>query len=254
MRVRPLASAASGGRDNHYLHTFLINESVAIDAGAIGIWGEPADQAGIGHVFLTHCHADHIATLPVFLENGHADRDQPVVVRGPAHTLDALRRDLFNDRIWPDFVNLQAGGRGFVEMQALEPEVPVEVAGMRITAVEVNHILPSFGYLVEDAGATVAFGGDSGPTDRLWELARGKANLAAVFLECSFPDRMAELATTAAHLRPELFAAEAAKLPATTRVVAVHIKARYRAEVTAELRALDDGRIEIGQCGHDYDF
>jgi ribonuclease BN (tRNA processing enzyme) len=254
MRVRLLASAMGGSADHHYLHTFLIDATVAIDAGALGAWGAPQDQARIDHVFLTHSHADHIATLPVFLENGHSDRDAPVVVRGPAHTLDALRSDLFNGRVWPDFVNLRAGGRGFVALSPLEPEVPVHVAGLRITAVPVNHPVPTYGYLVEDGRVAVAFGGDSGPTTRLWELACAAPGFAAAFLECSFPDRLAALAEQAGHLRPALFAAEVRKLPPTARAIAVHIKARHRAEVAAELRALDEPRIELGRCNHDYLF
>ena len=47
----------------------LVNESIAIDAGAIGLFSSPKEQEKIRHVLLTHSHIDHLATLPIFIEN-----------------------------------------------------------------------------------------------------------------------------------------------------------------------------------------
>lgn len=37
---------------------------------------------------------------------------------------------------------------------------------------EVNHTVPTFAYIVGDGSVTVIFAADSGPTERLWTLAR----------------------------------------------------------------------------------
>jgi glyoxylase-like metal-dependent hydrolase (beta-lactamase superfamily II) len=56
--------------DLQFLVSFVINDSVAVDAGAIGLLADLQRQQAIRHVFITHEHLDHIATLPIFLENG----------------------------------------------------------------------------------------------------------------------------------------------------------------------------------------
>ena len=93
-----------------------------------------------------------------------------------------------------------------------------------------------------------------GPTTRIWDLAGKRRNLKAVFLECTFPDHMSELAEISAHLTPSTFQHEVAKLPAGVTVYAVHIKPRYREEVIAGLRQLGIPNVEIGVSGKEYSF
>lgn len=255
MNVRIVASAPDGPEEKQYLTTFVVNDVLAVDAGCLGLLGEPQDQARISDVFLTHSHVDHVATLPVFVENTYADREAVVTVHGHPASLDSLRTDIFNDRVWPDFVSMRSPDEiPFMVLSPLEVEATVCRAGLRITPVSVDHVVPTFAYIVEGDDAAVIFGGDSGPTARLWELAANVANLRAVFLECSFPDSMSELARISAHLTPRLLAAETAKLPAGVDVIAVHIKPRYRVQTLAELAALKLPNLSIGAGGRLYEF
>src|SRR6185436_12367272 len=96
-----------------YLTCALLNDTIALDAGSLGLYATPEQQARVRHVLLTHSHLDHVATLPIFLENVYEDRGDPVTVYGNAATLDALRRHFFNDTIWPDFVALSQDGHPF---------------------------------------------------------------------------------------------------------------------------------------------
>ena len=168
--------------------------------------------------------------------------------------LESIREDIFNDRIWPDFVRLSNPDSPYLRMEELAPEKTVEAEGMRITHVIVDHVVRPFGLGVEDGRSTVVFGGDSGPTSRLWEVARRSPNLEAVYLECTFPDSMSELAEVSAHLTPATFREEVGKLPKSTRVFAVHIKPRYRDEVVEELTALELPNLVIGRSGEEYAF
>ena len=108
--------------------------------------------------------------------------------------------------------------------------------------------------VVEDADGCVVFGADSGPTDRIWEVARERGPVRGAFLEASFPDRMRELATIAAHLTPTMFAAEVRKLPSDTTAVAVHIKPAYHDEVVAELASLELEGLVVACGGETYSF
>jgi ribonuclease BN (tRNA processing enzyme) len=218
------------------------------------MYGVPRDQATVDHVFLTHSHADHCASLPIFVENRYGLAPRCPVIYGSRHTLDSLQKHIFNDVVWPDFIKMSAQTRPFLRLQVLEAERPVEAEQLRITPVAVNHAVPTFAYLVSDGQATVIFAADSGPTDRLWDLARALPSLRGVFLEASFPNAMQGLADTSLHLTPQMFAAEAAKLPPSTRLIAVHIKMAYRETVMQELSNLGLSTLEIGECETDYTF
>ena len=123
----------------------------------------------------------------------------------------------------------------FLTLEELEPERQVVVDGLRITPVAVHHAVPTFGYIVTDGKSTVVFGGDSGPTERIWHLASEAPAPRTIILEASFPNAMAGLAKISAHLTPALFEEELAKLPAGSRVLTTHIKTRFREEMLLEL-------------------
>ena len=60
----------------------------------------------IRHVFLTHSHLDHTASLPIFIENAWTPTGECPRIYGSSETLDAVQRHIFNDVMWPDFVFL----------------------------------------------------------------------------------------------------------------------------------------------------
>jgi cAMP phosphodiesterase len=252
----PSADSAGGGGLGFFLSSFLIDDVVAIDAGGLGFMNDLAAQRRIQHIFLTHGHQDHIASLPIFLDTVFQAEDRCVTVHAGAATLESLRRDVFNDRVWPDFVGLSEKGMPFVKLQTLEEGRPVEVAGLRLTPVAVDHVVPTLGFLVESADVTVAIPSDTGPTDSFWREAGAAPNLKAVFLEASYPDAMSELAVLSKHLTPAMFAAEARKLPQPHQVpfFAVHIKPRFYDQVVGELNALGMPYLRIGRPGETYEF
>lgn len=253
MRVRILASATDRSQQQ-FLTTFLINDVLAIDAGCLGLSGTPDDQARVSTVFLTHSHADHVCSLPMFLLNVSDSAPSPILVYGHPHALESLRTDMFNGRVWPNFLNFSRGGSPFVTLKPLASHQTIAVNGLRITPVPVDHVVPTFGYLVDDGAAAVAFSTDSGPTSAIWELARTTPHLKGVFMGVAFPDEFPELATVSGHLTPALCRKEAAKLPGHSPIVAVHIKATYRARVVDQLNALKLPNLQIGVCGREYAF
>lgn len=256
MQVTLVPSSTSGGlrRRQQFLSTYLVNDSVAVDAGCLGLYGSPADQAKVKHLLLTHAHLDHVASLPVFLENVYRPGQQCVTVYGHEAVLDSLRRDLFNDRVWPDFIRLSELGPPFLRLQEVRSGERLEVDGLRVTAVAVSHSVPTLGYLFEDSSAAVAVPSDTGPTEAIWERANALGNLKAVFLEASFPDEMRELAAKTGHLTPALLREEMRKVKRPVRFIAVHIKAAFRDRVVQELRALDAANLEVGRFGQPYPF
>lgn len=250
MRIRILASSPDGAAGGQPLISFLVGAGLAIDGGCLGLHAGPAG-AGPHDVFLTHAHLDHVATLPLYIEDLYDRGIGPVRIYGAAGTLDDLRRHFFNERIWVDDARLHDAERPWVELHAVEAESPVNVNGLRVTPVPVHHTVPTYGYVVDDGHAVVAFGADSGPTERIWEVARATGRLRAAFIECSFPDAHAELARRTGHLTPGLLRAEAGKLPADVKVFAVHLKPRFRERITEELAR--GAQVTVGMPGREYE-
>jgi ribonuclease BN (tRNA processing enzyme) len=252
-----LVPSAVGGHGQallQYLTSYLINDTVAIDAGSLGVFKTPADQARIRHVLLSHTHIDHIGSLPVLVENAYEGKRDCMTIHGSEAVLDCLRRDVFNDRVWPDFISMSSREAPFLRLATLEAGRPLELEGLRITPVAVNHVVPTLGFIVEDQAAGVVISSDTGPTDELWRRANAVANLKAVFLEATFPESMAQLATVAKHLTPSMFAGEVRKLKRPVPVIAVHIKARFYDQMVDELQALGLPNLEIGRAGKSYTF
>jgi ribonuclease BN (tRNA processing enzyme) len=250
----PSSVAAGAQEPAQFLSTVLLNDTVAIDAGCLGLYRTPEEQARVRHLLISHTHLDHLASLPVFLENAFEAGGRPVTLHGTAAVLDCLHRDLFNDRLWPDFIELSRGEPKFLQLALLEPGKPVQLDGLRVTPVAVDHLVPTVGFVVEEDGATVVFSSDTGPTVELWQHANRAADLRAVFLEVTFPDALAELAAVSRHLTPATFAGEVAKLRRPVPVIAVHLKPRYREQIVRELEALNLPQVEVGRFGWAYEL
>lgn len=248
MRIVILGSPGPDGTSRQYASSYLINGHVAIDAGCLGFHGTPEEQQEVRHLFLTHAHADHIASLPLFIENAWTPSPDCPTIYGSPETLATVRRCIFNDEVWPDFVALSERMPPFLRLHPLQSEEPVEADGLTITPVPVDHLIPTFAYVVRGDRSAVIFAGDSGPTTRLWEVAHQVPGLRAVFLEASFPNRMTSVAEASLHLTPGMIRNEVAKMPAGVRVIAVHLKVRYREEIRRELDELGLPQIEVGEC------
>jgi len=237
-----------------YLTSYLVNDVVAIDAGAIGFYQGPIEQAAIRHVFLTHTHMDHVASLPLFLENVAGFYPTPVTLYASEAAQESLRLDVFNGRVWPNFLELTHENGRFVNLATIQHGDSIELAGTRITPITVNHVVPTFGFVLEDETSTVVITSDTGPTEAIWERASQTPNLKAVFVECTFPNDMANLADRSKHLTPALLQGEMQKLPADTPFFAVHLRARCRDQVLRELQELKLPNLQVAKFGKPYVF
>ena len=123
--------------------------------------------------------------MPIFLENAYEAKADCVTVHGSDAVLESLKRDIFNDRTWPDFVAMSGGPAPFLKLERLEPGRPLEVEGLRITPIPVNHVVPTMGFLVEDGRTAVLIASDTGPTDLLWARAKAYAGIDAVSIRGS---------------------------------------------------------------------
>ncbi len=254
MKVVLLPSAVGGDAQNQYLTSYVLNDMLAIDAGSLGLHRTPEEQARIRDVLISHTHLDHIASLPLFVENVYRVHPEVVTIHGNETVLDCLRRDVFNNRLWPDMINLSPGGRPFIRLELLQAGRALEIEGLKITPVAVDHTVPTLGFVIEEANAAIVITSDTGPTDAIWDQANRTPNLQAVFLEAAFPYALAELAELSKHHTPASFVRDVQKLQGRPRILAVHLKARYWPQIEHELKQLGLSNLEIARPGHVYRF
>jgi len=253
MRIELLPSSQPAS-DRQFLVSYLVNDTVAIDAGSIGLLADLDRQQRVEHVFITHQHIDHIATLPILLENVYEPGPKSIEVLADPQVLGFLHNDLFNGRVWPDFLALSTPDDPFLITTPLEAGQPVSRAGLTIVPVPVSHAVPTLGLVVDDGQSVVAFPSDTGPTVDLWQRLAGVERLRAVFLEVSFPNSLAGLAEVSGHHCTASFAAEIAKFGLPVRWIVVHRKPRYADEIAAEIAALGRPDVELVQPGMVYDL
>jgi cAMP phosphodiesterase len=238
------------------LTSFLVNDTVSIDGGSLGFALHPDEMSAVRHVVVTHAHSDHTASLPIFIAEAYPNLDAPIIIYGTAEVVSALKDFVFNDQIWPNFekIMLLNGSGPTIEFQTLKPRQSVTIAGLRITAIPVNHVVPTVGLIVQEDGAVVAFTSDTFTTDEIWETAREIELLKAVFVDVSYPNELERLASDSKHLTPRLLAEELEKLNRDVEVYAVHIKPTNREEVIRQLKMLDGQAVSIGEINRVYEW
>ena len=254
MKITFVDSSVGQGPRYQYLTSFLVNDTVSIDAGCLGFLSPPSLQRQVRHVLLSHSHIDHLASLPIFLENACQPDTECVTVYASDPVLESLHNDVFNGRLWPDLNQLTSADMPYLNLERLEAEKTIAIDQIRITPVPLDHVVPCFGFIVQHPGAAVVFASDTGPTQRIWDIANETPDLKAIFMEASFPNALAGLALLSKHLTPGMLQDEGAKLEGNPRLAIVHIKPTHYEIVVSELEALGLANLEVGKPGAEYEF
>ena len=217
--------------------TLRFNHKVLIDAGT-GLGDLTlAEMQEIRHIFLTHSHLDHIASIPFLLDSIFDRINDPIVIHGQDATLQALRNHIFNNIIWPDFAILPNHVNPVMRYQIMEPGQIVEVADLRIEMIPVNHVVPAVGYRVETANKVFAFSGDTSTNDSFWQVLNKYDQLDVLIVEAAFPNRDIDLCRRAGHYCPQLLAEDIVKLRHQPEVYISHNKPGGEDEIFRECQA-----------------
>ncbi len=223
MKLRILG--CSGGIGGNLRTTsMLLDHDILIDAGT-GV-GDLSieDLARIDHVFLTHSHLDHVASIPFLVDSVGWMRDKPLTVYAIAPTLEILRQHLFNWKLWPDFTQIPNAERAFLRYQPILLGQTVEFGGRKITSLPANHVVPAVGYRIDSGRASLVFTGDTTTSDSLWREVNKITNLRYLVIETAFCNREKDLAIASKHLCPSLLAIELAKLERKADIYITHLK------------------------------
>lgn len=237
------------------LTCFLIDDRVAVDAGSIALALTDAQHQTLRDIIVTHPHMDHMATLPIYIDDMFAVLTEPIRVHATEEVITLLERDVFNWTVYPRFSELSNGTCKVMEYVPFRTGEEFTVAHLRVTATAVNHIVPTVGLVVSDGAKTVGFTSDTAATEEFWQLVNRAPAVVAIFIEASFPNSMSKLAEVSGHLTPEGVGAELRKLTHNhLDVLAVHLKPSYRQTLVEELDALGIPRLSAMEPGREYEW
>jgi ribonuclease BN (tRNA processing enzyme) len=252
MRIKVLG-CYGGQLLGFHLTSFLVNDSILLDAGSPTEALTLGQQGKLNHIFLSHTHLDHIKDIAFLADNrslkrmNNGDSSNCITIHSLQENLDTLKEHFLNDHIWPDFTMIPSKKNATLALHAIEPEETIEADGLKITAIKVNHPVPCTGFLLDQGDAQFIYSADTGATDRLWEVANEQPNLQGLIIDCSFANTYQRLADISGHLTPKRMAEELRKLDkfGEIPIYLYHMKPETLNVIQAEVDAEDIPHLRI---------
>jgi ribonuclease BN (tRNA processing enzyme) len=223
MKLRILGCSGGIGGDLRTT-SMLVDHDILIDAGT-GVGDLSIDElVRIDHIFVTHSHLDHVASIPFMVDTVGGLRDKPLIVHAIEPTLEILRQHLFNWKLWPDFTQIPDAQKPFLRYEAVALGRTLELGGRKLTPLPANHVVPAVGYQLDSGSASLAFTGDTTTNDPFWVEINKITNLRYLIIETAFCNRERELAIASKHLCPSMLAKELMKLKRKADIYITHLK------------------------------
>jgi len=243
-----------GETPNHRTSAFVLDERLAIDAGSLTSGLDLKSQFRLSACLVSHAHLDHIRDLATIADNRCQADCEPLIVAGTKATLSVLKKHFFNNLLWPDFTVIPNKTRPTLQFLELKPEKPVDVVGYKVRSMLVNHTIESAGFIIEGKDAAIGYSGDTGPTDRFWELLNETKNLKAALVEVSFPNREQKLASVSGHHTPRTLLKDLKKYhkPQDLPTLLYHIKPVFQGEVEQECARIKGVNLTVTAIGDQY--
>jgi cAMP phosphodiesterase len=242
-----------GETPKHRTSAFVVDDRIAIDAGSLTSGLELKAQAALDAVLISHPHLDHIRDLATVADNRNQMGATTLPIVGTRQTIAVLKKHFFNDLVWPDFSKIPTAHRPAIRYVAVAPEKPVIIAGYEVTAIPVHHTIECCAFTIRGDGASLAYSGDTGPTDRLWRVLNETKALKALLMEVSFPNDQARLARASGHHTPQTLALDLKKLarPLAKELPTLlyHIKPNFQAKVERECAGLRGCNLTVCALG-----
>ncbi len=258
MKVKVLGCSGSE-TIGHMPPGFLVNDCMMLDAGTITAALSIEAQSKITDVFISHTHLDHIKSVLFLADNVIGRIKKPVNIRSIPKVIDAIKKHLMNNLIWPDFTKIplvQNPKAGVLAYKPLAAGKPVSVCGLKVKAIPANHPVPAVGYVVSDSKGALLYTADTGSNEKVWEEAAKTKNLSAIIVDCSFPNSFGFIADASGHFTPAQLHWDLtkAKVGYDVPIYIYHIKPVYKQKVISELKALGRKNVKILQEGKTYNF
>lgn len=231
------------------------------------LWQDKIPLGRIDVLFLTHLHSDHVVGIPDLMLTGwlkspFGKRKGNFVVRGPKGTENMMNHLV---KAYEADIEIRVKDQKLTRVgvtpdaKNIVPGVVYEKAGIKVTAIEVNHgelIKPAYGYRIDYGGRSVVISGDTKYHPPLADAAKG----VDLFIHSIAGAKKELLASAkrwerilAHHTGPEdvgrIFAQAKPKMSALYHLVTLtngKIKPPKLSDLVALLKTTYDGPVTVG--------
>lgn len=204
MKLKVLGCSGGIGGSHARTSSFLLGEDTLIDCGT-GV-GDLELEAllRIDHIFITHSHLDHIASIPLLVDSVAEVRRMPVTVYATEEVLRILRAHIFNWLVWPDFTAIPDRRRPMMRFQPVRVGEPVRHRQHSITPLPVLHTVPAVAYCIDSGAGQLVYSGDTTYSPEFIAALNALPQLRHLIVETAFPDEQRALAMASRHLCPDM--------------------------------------------------
>jgi len=251
MKIRILGGHAVE-TNNTSCNSIIIDDVLAVDAGALTSKLSIKEQQNLKAVLITHQHYDHIRDIPLLGMNFNL-LEKTIELYTTKHVYDTLAKQLFNDVLYPDFTK-RPPEKPALHFNILEPGKIVQIIGYSVLPIKVKHAVPTVGYQITSSdGKKVFITSDTGPgLEDCWQQV--SPNL--LVIETTLLNRDKDFALESGHLTPALLQKELESfrkikgyLP---QVILVHMSPFLEKEIKKEISIVEKTlktKITLGREG-----
>ena len=220
------------------LSCLLVDDVVALDAGALTRHLSTSTMFNLEGVFLTHGHYDHIRDVPALGMNLYLN-GKTLNLYGNSSTKENLAGCLMNGTIYSKFLEKPTENPTF-RFNIIEPDTAFQLGKYEVLAVGLPHSLPALGYQLTDAnGKRVFYTGDTGPG-----LSQCFKSIAPdlMIVEVTASNRFTDFFSSGEgqHLTPELLRQELKTFQRIKgylpKIACVHMSPGIESEIEAEIK------------------
>jgi ribonuclease BN (tRNA processing enzyme) len=230
----------------------LVDNILAIDAGALTSKLSITEQQNLKALLITHQHYDHVRDIPALAMN-FSLLGKAIDVYGTRTVYKELLAHIFNDSLYPNFME-KPPERPPIRFNMIEPGRTVKIAGYDVLPISVNHAVPTIGYqITSNEGKKIFINSDTGPgLEDCWK----QISPEILFTETTMLNQNEGFAQESGHLTPALLQKELTSfreikgyLP---KVILMHMNPLVEKDLKAEISKVEKTlniKIEFGYEG-----